>query len=169
MSRIAVSAAFAGIALAAPAHATVPSVESTYKVTGTVVEACTVTTDKTVAFGSDITGGGLDITIVSALTPATDPGTVCNGANTAIAVSHTSMANQTFTGTAPSNFSKTLTFRPVVTVAGQTINGDTAADVKVGAFKGLAVSADTLSAGSGNTPMAGTYEGQIKLTLKPVP
>ena len=146
---------------AAPAMA---QTVSTYTVTGSVASICSANTTGTIAFGSliDASTGFLSATSQAA---AADTGAFCNGAGTTVQVAHATLTNTTL-GAAPAGFTKTVAFTPKVVAGVSSLSGDKAAGTALGAFNGIEVTAENLSA-SGNKPLAGSYSGSITITLTP--
>lgn len=164
MKKLLVVALAASTLSAAPAMA---QTVSTYTVTGSVTSICSANATGTIAFGSLInaSSGFLSATPQSA---AADTGAFCNGAGTTVQVAHTNLTNTTTTqmGAAPTGFTKTVTFTPKVVTSVGPLSDDQTAGTALGAFNGIAVTAENLSA-AGNKPLAGSYSGSITITLSP--
>jgi hypothetical protein len=159
MKKLLLAAVAASALSASPALAA----DATYTVTGTVTAVCSVTTGTTLAFGSDINSGGLNLTATTT-NEVDDTAAYCNGSGTTLTVSKVDMTNQTVAGAAPSGFTKTISFTPVVTIGGTghgVVTGQS-----VGAFQGLKVKATNPSTGS-DKALAGSYSGSITVTLAP--
>lgn len=154
MAAVAVSGLTATPAMAAGAN---------YAVTGTVTAVCSVTTSGTLTFGTDVNSSGLNVT-ATATNEADDSTAYCNGYATKLTVAKVAMTNTSVTGTAPSGFTKTIDFTPVVTIRGSEHNVTT--DTLVGAFQGLKVKATNPTTGA-DKALAGNYSGSITVTLAP--
>ena len=151
-------------AVAASALAATPALaatDATYDVTGSVNSACGIAASGTVAFSALANADGTYASPTA--TAANDTTAYCNQAGTTVDISHTAM---TTSGATPTGFTNTLDFTPVVSFNGATGLNDGAAQL-VGAFGSLSVSA------TATTPaaklIAGSYSGQISITLHPAP
>ena len=163
MKKLLMAAVAASALVATPAMAQV----STYTVSGSVASICSASPTGTIAFGSLINASTGFLSATSQ--PATaDTGAFCNGAGTTVQVAHVDLVNTTTTqsGAAPAGFTKTVTFTPKVVTSVGALSGDQAALTALGAFNGITVTAENLSAG-GNKPLAGAYSGSITITLSP--
>ena len=163
MKKILMAALTASALSATPAMAQT----ATYAVTGSVASVCSASATGTIAFGSLISSVTGFLTATSQ--PATaDSGAFCNGAGTTVQVGHNDLVNTTTTqsGAAPTGFTNTVTFTPKVVTSNKTFNNNQALGTLIGAFNGLTVTAENLSAG-GDKPLAGSYSGSITITLSP--
>jgi hypothetical protein len=138
---------------------------STYTVTGSVASICSASLTGAIPFGSLINPSTGFLSATSA-TATADTGAFCNGAGTTVEIGHSDLTNTTSTGAAPTGFTKTVTFTPKVETSVGTLSGNKTAGTSLGAFNGITVTAENLSAG-GNKPLAGDYSGSITITLSP--
>lgn len=157
-------------AVAASAIAATPAMAATsaeYTVTGSVNAICSASASGTIAFGS-LVNAATGLLSATSLSATADSTAFCNGAGTKVEVAHVNLANTTTSqvGDAPTGFTKTVSFTPKVVTSVGALTGDQDAGTALGAFNGITVTAENLSAG-GNKPLAGDYSGSITITLTP--
>ena len=158
MKKIFIAALAASALTATPAMAQT----ATYAVSGMVNASCGGPADAPIAFGTINTttagelAGGQSKSITQ--TPV-----YCNSTGTTIKITHSALTN---TAIAPTGFTSTISYTPVVDFGGHTYTGDQNPAVLLGAAAGdLVVTASMLTATA--KPMAGGYTGAIVLTLTP--
>lgn len=138
------------------------SQDASYAVTGSVQTTCGTIAGEPLEFGQlQINANG---TLGSNGAKSHSQATYCNGAGARVKVNVTPM---TTAGTAPDGFTNQINFTATVSLAGTSVptNGSY---LTVGPINGdLDVQASDLQAEGGALPMAGSYSGEIKVTLSP--
>jgi hypothetical protein len=160
MKRLLMAAVALTAMTATPAFAT--DTVATYSISGSVNAICSASPTGSITLGNLADASG-NLNVSGGT--ASDAGAYCTGAGTTVAVTHTSL---TTPGTAATGFTNTLTYTPTVQAGATLLTGDQPSGTALGSFSGLTVNVTNLSAG-GNKPVAGTYGGQIVVTLSPAP
>lgn len=159
MNKFLMAAAALGALATTPAMAQ----SATFQVSGTVNASCGALSNGTVPFGTINTNS--DGTLTAGQSASSGSQAVyCNGINSTITVSATDLVNTVAADDA--NFTGTLTYTTNVNFAGT--NFGTGTSQALGAKAGnMTVSANNLLANGGKRPYAGSYNGQITVTLTP--
>lgn len=166
MKKLLLAAAALGAVASTPAMATTGDSTATYEVSGTVNASCNANTGGTIAFTTITTNS--DGTLASGQSKTSGASAVyCNGVNSTITVSGSSIVNSVAADNA--EFTGTLTFTPSAKIDGAAgiVNvgaGTTALGAKAG---DLTVTAGSLTATGGKRPYAGAYTGNVTVTLSP--
>lgn len=158
------------MAAALVAVSATPAMAATYDVKANVDAFCTTLTGST-GSSADLDFGTLNVGADGKLTGSytknsSQANVVCNGSNTSITVTKTSMTNSA-TLTDTNNFTNTIDYTPTVTLAGHSVTVDGSSHA-IGELVGtLSVTADTLAPSGGKALLAGSYAGTIVVTLTP--
>ena len=158
MKKLLMAAVAASAIAATPAMA---ATSATYSVSGSVAGACSISATGSVDFGP-LTDGAGAYNNSGTSSEDTDDSAYCNQAATTVTITHTNLAN---TASAPTGFTNTVTFDPVVSTQSVTLTGDKAGGTLIGAFDVFKVKA-TATAPSAKL-VAGSYSGSITITLAP--
>jgi hypothetical protein len=142
---------------AAPAFAT----DAEFAVTGTVNSACSTFSGSEVKFNTIAIDAATGKVVAGQSATAATANVWCNKAGATISYTHDAMTAENV-GSAPTGFTRTLDFTPVIKVGPTTYASNDAINVV----------ADTLSVGANllvptDRPVADTYLGKITVTLTP--
>ena len=156
----------AALALASPTATPALAQSANWAVTGTVNAQCGALTGSTLAFGTiAINASDGKLATNAPVSSASQP-VYCNGVNSTITVGYTAMTNTTTAATDTADFTGKIDYTANVAFGGTNF-APGAAPQALGASAGtLVVTASALNAG-GKRPYAGSYSGNIAVTLSP--
>ena len=166
------AAAFAALAAATPASATVPA-GAAYSFDGSVAALCSIAGNaSSVTFGA-LTDTNGAYTGAATSQQSTDTSAYCNQASTTATIQHTNLftsntASTGFTNVVPMSASLSTTQGASLSDATSATGTGTSvgSNGTIGAFTGLKVTATLGTIGS-NKLVAGSYSGTITVTLTP--
>jgi hypothetical protein len=165
-------AALASTTLASPAFAAEGDVTGTVYINGEVANRCQFTTDnKTISLG-ELTGtdGKLDASVVNGQTETLVGW--CNGTAAEMSVEADPIVNTSYTGSAVNGFTTTVNYTATANANSMDADDDSASEgpgsaVNVGIFTGD-IDVTLSDAGTdGGLLVAGSYSGEVRVTLSP--